>query len=183
LRRSRSWRFQGFFIIYLKSQRFCFEEPKDIKKSREYTIYMEKMNKPNEEWKKELPPDVYRVTREKGTEPPFNNKYWDSKEKGIYKCSNCGLELFSSDSKFDSGTGWPSFTAPLKDAHVETEEDNKFFMRRTEVICSRCGAHLGHVFPDGPKQMPDGTPASGLRYCMNSCSLDLEKKEEDSPKK
>lgn len=133
---------------------------------------VDKITKTNEEWKKDLDPEVYAVTREQGTEAPFTGKYWNEHTKGMYKCSNCGLELFSSDTKFDSGTGWPSFDQPINREHVELVEDTSHGMRRTEVRCARCGAHLGHVFDDGPKE------TTGKRFCMNSCSLDLEPAEE-----
>ncbi len=132
---------------------------------------MDKINKSNEEWKKTLSPDVYKVTREKGTEAPFTGKYVNQKSKGMYFCSNCGLDLFSSDTKFDSGTGWPSFDNPVNKEHVELVEDNSLGMKRIEVICARCGSHLGHVFPDGPKE------TTGKRYCLNSCSLDFKEKQ------
>ncbi|MFN8581655.1 MAG: peptide-methionine (R)-S-oxide reductase MsrB [Gemmatimonadaceae bacterium] len=116
-----------------------------------------------------LSAEQYHVTQEKGTERAFTGAYWNSKDKGMYKCVVCGEPLFSSDTKFDSGTGWPSFTAPAGNAAVATAADDSHFMRRTEVMCQKCGAHLGHVFDDGPRD------AGGLRYCINSCSLTLDK--------
>ncbi len=126
------------------------------------------MENSEDAWKKQLTPEEYSICRMKGTEPPFSGKYYNSKEKGIYKCVCCGSELFSSDTKFDSGTGWPSFWEPAGD-NVQTETDTSHGMLRTEAICKNCGAHLGHVFDDGPKP-------TGLRYCINSVSLKLEKK-------
>ena len=128
-----------------------------------------KVWKNDEEWKKLLTPEQYKVTRQKGTERAFTGAYHDCKDQGVYKCVCCGAELFSSDTKFDSGTGWPSFHAQMKSENVAEEDDSSFFMRRIEVHCSQCGAHLGHVFPDGPQP-------TGLRYCINSASLKLEKK-------
>jgi peptide-methionine (R)-S-oxide reductase len=125
-----------------------------------------KVQKSEEEWREELSPERYNVLREAGTEPPFSGEYTYSKEDGIYRCGACGAELFSSDTKFDSGTGWPSFTEPAVADAVELREDSSHFMVRTEVLCANCGSHLGHVFDDGPG--PDGQ-----RYCINSLSLDL----------
>lgn len=117
----------------------------------------------------ELSPELRRVAREKGTEKPFTGKYWNSREKGMFICAVCGAELFSSDTKFESGTGWPSFTEPAHRAHIELKEDTGYGMRRTEALCKNCGAHLGHVFPDGPAEK------GGKRYCINSVCLELDK--------
>ena len=131
---------------------------------------MDKISKSKEMWKKELSPEQYEVCINKGTEPPFTGKYVNCKDGGVYKCSCCGEELFSADTKFDSGTGWPSFWEPIDDEKIEHESDSSGGMLRTEVMCKKCGAHLGHVFDDGPQ--PTNT-----RFCINSVSLNLDKKD------
>jgi peptide-methionine (R)-S-oxide reductase len=128
---------------------------------------LEKVQKSEAEWREQLSDAEYEVLRKKGTERAFSGAYWDSKDSGTYRCRACGEPLFSSETKFDSGTGWPSFYEPMDDDAVETEDDRSFLMRRTEVLCKRCGSHLGHVFDDGPDP-------TGLRYCINSCSLKLD---------
>ena len=133
-----------------------------------------RIEKPDREWKTELSPEQYHVLREHGTEPAFSGRYVHTKADGTYCCAACGAELFSSDTKFDSGTGWPSFTEPVNQKNVELREERSFFMRRTEVRCGTCGSHLGHVFDDGPG-------STGQRWCINSVSLDL-REQGDQPK-
>ena len=127
------------------------------------------MKKTEDEWKAELTPEQFEILRRKGTERAFTGKYWDCHDAGVYTCAACGTELFRSDDKFDSGSVWPSFTKPAADANVATETDGSHGMTRTEALCANCGGHLGHVFPDGPRDQ------GGLRYCINSASIDLEK--------
>ncbi|MBZ0263793.1 peptide-methionine (R)-S-oxide reductase MsrB [bacterium] len=152
----------GFLLlISLVLSPYLAAKPGSHNKKREYVV-----NKSDEQWRNELTPEQYRILRQKGTERAFTGKYYKTKTPGVYLCAACGNELFSSEHKYDSGSGWPSFYKPIEDQKVEQEVDNSLFVKRTEVLCKRCGSHLGHVFDDGPKP-------TGKRFCINSECLRL----------
>ena len=163
---------RGFAIVWSRPRLDGLATKISQQQSNATRLFMtDKITKTEVEWRKELTPEQYHVLREKGTERPFTGEYEDTSTPGMYKCAACGEELFTSEAKFDSGCGWPSFYEPQSEAKIDEHEDNSFGMRRVEVTCSRCGSHLGHVFPDGPRP-------TGLRYCINSVSLKLDPKEQ-----
>jgi len=170
-RRGGKWFFLAIFLWAATSAEATIHAEAVEYRDGEAEVFMEKVERSDAEWKKTLTPEQYYVLRQKGTERPFTGQYVHNKEKGMYRCVACGLELFSSDTQFDSGTGWPSFWDPAAKQNVRFQEDVSHGMRRIEVLCARCGAHLGHLFDDGP--VP-----TGKRFCINSCALDFKKKED-----
>lgn len=166
--RTRRTRLQVLLVVALPVMVACAQAPSQaLAAADEGEKEAYEVTKTDEEWRESLTPEQYRILRRKGTERAFTGDYWDNHEKGVYRCAACGQPVFSSETKFESGTGWPSFWEPVDESKVEEEADYSLGMRRTEVLCSRCGGHLGHVFPDGPKP-------TGLRYCINSAALKFE---------